>query len=86
MREGRERSEWSRCSVQLALIANGFASMGKGGKKFKPEDFDPYQQQDQKPIGVQALGAIMGWKKTPKPKGPPCDSSSPRSESSPSSS
>lgn len=92
MREGRERSEWSRCSVQLALIQNGFASLGKGGKFLNPDDFNPFKKSEPVKVSVLEFGQMLGFKYDPsKPQrfkkgGRQCASPSPRSESSPSSS
>lgn len=42
MAEGRERSEWARASVLLALIANAHRDPKKC-RPYGPEDFDPYR-------------------------------------------
>ncbi len=44
MAEARERSEWSRTSAMLALIANAHRD-AKRTRPFKPSDFDPYARR-----------------------------------------
>lgn len=40
MAEGRQRADWSRESVMLSMFAN--ANRGKGGRRFTPNDFNPF--------------------------------------------
>ncbi|GEM_PF-6146133 len=59
MLEAKERSEWSRMSNLLHLVASAFAPKGK---KYKFADFDPFAEQDSKTITPTQLGAMLGIK------------------------
>lgn len=59
MAEGRERSEWARSSVLLALLANAHRDPKKT-RAFKPSDFDPFAQRaEAKPNNIPALRAVF---------------------------
>ena len=62
MAEARERSEWSRTSVLLALIANAHRD-AKKTRPFKPGDFDPFagREKDQA-SDIPALRALFRGK------------------------
>lgn len=59
MAEGRERSEWSRTSALLALIANAHRD-AKKTRAFKPSDFDPFARRGgEKMNDTAALKALL---------------------------
>ncbi|MBW7905274.1 MAG: hypothetical protein LC135_05460 [Phycisphaerae bacterium] len=45
MAEGRQRDEWSRTSVLLALLANAHRDPKKTAA-FRPRDFDPFARRE----------------------------------------
>jgi hypothetical protein len=59
MAEARERSEWTRTSALLALVANAHRD-AKKTRPFKPSDFDPYAKRDDtKTNDIPALRALF---------------------------
>lgn len=62
MLEQRERSEWTRTSALMALVANGLNT--KKGQTFSPDDFNPYRDQRRRQtVSATELGEILGFKK-----------------------
>ena len=63
MAEARERSEWSRASTVMALIANANRDPKKT-RAFKPADFDPYAQRVSSGAtsDLSGLRAVFGGK------------------------
>jgi hypothetical protein len=55
MADGRQRSEWSRTSAQMALIANTQRDPKKT-RAFRPSDFDPYSRA--MPVMKTDIGAL----------------------------
>jgi len=68
MAEAHERSEWSRTSALLALIANAHRD-AKKTRPFKPSDFDPYARRgESKANDIPALRALFKAEGAPKNK------------------
>ncbi len=55
MADGRQRSEWSRISAQMALIANTQRDPKKT-RAFRPSDFDPFARST--PVIKTDIGAL----------------------------
>jgi hypothetical protein len=55
MAEAQSRSEWSRCSSLMALLAN-LQRDPKKTRAFRPGDFDPFVKSNPVPIvGLEGL-------------------------------
>lgn len=58
MAEARERSEWTRASALMALIANAHRDPKKN-KAFKPGDFDPFSRSRTSKPAIRADVSVL---------------------------
>ncbi len=66
MADGRQRSEWSRVSALMALIANTQRDPKKT-RAFRPSDFDPFARARPMPkAGIRVLKTVFIDKTLPK--------------------
>lgn len=58
MMDARERSEWTRASALMALIANAHRDPRKG-RAFKPSDFDPFANASAGKTAIRADVSVL---------------------------